>query len=82
MISDLAALLIDRGDVAHLALFLWAASVSGFAVVLVRALAQVTRSYEAFVLAIAKLNALLTSHKGARINSPTDGGQVNQERTL
>lgn len=71
MISDLAGLLIHHGDVAHLALFLWAASVSGFAVVLVRALAQVTRSYEAFVLAIAKLNALLTSHDNARSPHPS-----------
>lgn len=66
MIERLAALLGSEGDVGHIALFLWAASASALSALLVRDLAQTTARYEAFVMAIARLNALLASQPRTR----------------
>ena len=67
MIEALAALFATHGDVGHLALFLWAAAASALCLVLVREWARATRRFEAFVLAIAKLNALLAAGGGPAV---------------
>lgn len=60
MIEGLARLFLEGGDVGHVALFLWAASASAFAVILLRELARTSARFEAFVMAIARVNALLS----------------------
>ncbi|MBV6658309.1 MAG: hypothetical protein KI785_11140 [Devosiaceae bacterium] len=69
MIEGVATLFADHGDVGHLALFLWAVSASGLAGLLVRDLVRSTARYEAFVMAIARLNAMLEPHT-ARPQAP------------
>lgn len=61
MIEGLARLFLEGGDVGHVALFLWAASASALAVILLRELARTSARFEAFVMAIARVNALLSS---------------------
>jgi hypothetical protein len=61
MIEHLAALFFERGDIGHVALFLWAASTSGLALAQLRQLSRTTRSFESFVMAIARLNAFLVT---------------------
>ncbi len=45
-----------RGDLAHLALFLWASGASAFAVFLVRELAAAMRRFDDFVRELARFN--------------------------
>lgn len=47
---------VERGDLAHLALFLWATATSGLLVWTMRELARSNRRFSDFVTAIAKLN--------------------------
>lgn len=61
MVEHLARLFFEHGDIGHVALFLWAASTSGLALAQLRQLSRTTRSFESFVMAIARLNALLVS---------------------
>ena len=49
---------VDRGDLAHLALFLWATSASGMLYWSLRELVRVNRRFGEFVNEIARLNAL------------------------
>ncbi|GAB5376172.1 MAG: hypothetical protein AcusKO_26340 [Acuticoccus sp.] len=49
---------VERGDLAHLALFLWASASSGLLVFTMRELARCNRRFSAFVVAIARLNSL------------------------
>lgn len=49
---------IERGDLAHLALFLWASSTSGLLVWSLRELAAANRRFNDFVAQIAELNQL------------------------
>lgn len=60
MIEGLARVFLEGGDVGHVALFLWAASASAFAVILLRELGRTSARFEAFVMAIARINALLS----------------------
>ncbi|WP_334175006.1 hypothetical protein [Pseudoxanthobacter sp.] len=48
---------VQRGDLAHLALFLWASGASGLLVWVLRELAQSNRRFNDFVNEIARLNA-------------------------
>ena len=48
----------ERGDLAHLALFLWASASSGLLAWTMRELARSNRRFSDFVTAIAKLNQL------------------------
>ena len=59
MIEGLATQFFAHGDVGHVALFLWAASASALAVILLRELSRTSARFEAFVMAIARLNALM-----------------------
>jgi hypothetical protein len=47
---------IERGDLAHLALFLWAASASGLAWFALRELAAASRRFDDFVRELARFN--------------------------
>lgn len=49
---------VERGDLAHLALFLWATASSGLLIFTMRELARCNRRFSDFVTAIAKLNSL------------------------
>jgi len=47
---------IERGDLAHLALFLWAAGASALLAHALRELAAATRRFEEFVRELARFN--------------------------
>jgi hypothetical protein len=59
MVVDAAALeaVIGRGDLAHLALFLWASGASGAALLLLRELGAANRRFDAFVRELHRFNA-------------------------
>ncbi|MBZ8135513.1 hypothetical protein [Afifella sp. IM 167] len=59
---DLAAEFAGRGDLAHLALFLWASGASGLLVWALRELAASNRRFNDFVKEIARLNRLFSDH--------------------
>lgn len=52
---------VTRGDLAHLALFLWASASSSLLAWTMRELARSNRRFSEFVNAIAKLNRLFGS---------------------
>lgn len=56
--NDLTRTIAERGDLAHLALFLWASGASGLLVWTLRELAAANRRFEDFVKEIAALNRL------------------------
>lgn len=63
---------IERGDLAHLALFLWAVAATLLALFLLRELSAANRRFSAFVGEIARLNRFLRGALHARDgpNSP------------
>lgn len=56
--TDIAATFAERGDLAHLALFLWASGASGLLVWSLREIARSNRRFEDFVTEIARLERL------------------------
>jgi hypothetical protein len=56
--DDLTKTIAERGDLAHLALFLWASGASGLLVYALRELARANQRFEDFVKEIAALNQL------------------------
>jgi hypothetical protein len=57
----------ERGDLAHLALFLWAASTSALLLFALRELVAATRRFDDFVRELARFNERhVTSRKGGR----------------
>ncbi|QQR37957.1 hypothetical protein [Devosia rhizoryzae] len=56
--NDLTKTIIERGDLAHLALFLWASGASALLVWSLKEMAQVNRHFNDFVREIAALNQL------------------------
>lgn len=54
--DDLANTFAERGDLAHLALFLWASGASGLLVWALKELAASNRRFNDFVNEIARLN--------------------------
>ena len=56
--DDLTKTIVERGDLAHLALFLWASGASGLLVWSLKEMAQVNRHFNDFVREIAALNRL------------------------
>ena len=54
--NDVLASVIARGDLAHLALFLWAASATALLFLTLRELAAATRRFDAFVRALNYFN--------------------------
>jgi hypothetical protein len=55
-VDDIAKIFGTRGDLAHLALFLWASGASGLLVWSLRELAASNRRFNDFVSEIARLN--------------------------
>jgi len=56
--DDLTRTIAERGDLAHLALFLWASGASGLLLWSLRELAAANRRFEDFIKEIAALNRL------------------------
>jgi hypothetical protein len=56
--NDLTTTIIERGDLAHLALFLWASGSSALLVWSLREMARVNQHFNDFVREIAALNRL------------------------
>lgn len=56
--TDLTKLIAERGDLAHLALFLWASGASALLVFTMKELAAANRRFNDFVTEIANLNRL------------------------
>jgi hypothetical protein len=59
--DDLTRTIAERGDLAHLALFLWASGASALLVWVLRELAVANKRFEDFVKEIAALNQLFSS---------------------
>jgi hypothetical protein len=57
--TDLATTFAERGDLAHLALFLWASSASALAVFALRELTASMRRFDDFVRELARFNKRL-----------------------
>ena len=56
--DDLTRTIAERGDLAHLALFLWASGASGLLVWTLKELSAANKRFEDFVKEIAALNQL------------------------
>ena len=59
---DIANQFAERGDLAHLALFLWASGASGLLVWALKELALCNRRFNDFVSEISRLNRLFRDH--------------------
>ena len=59
MLEDVARSVLDRGDLAHLALFLWAASASLLTLLLLKELAISNQRFSEFVAELFDLNQRL-----------------------
>jgi hypothetical protein len=57
--TDLTQTFIERGDLAHLALFLWASSASVLLIFAVRELAAAMRRFDDFVRELSRFNRKL-----------------------
>jgi hypothetical protein len=58
-VNELTRTFVEKGDLAHLALFLWATSASGLLVWSLRELVRANRRFNDFVAEIARLNNFL-----------------------
>ncbi len=54
--TDVTQSVIERGDLAHLALFLWASGASGLLLWTLKELAAANRRFDAFVRELANFN--------------------------
>ena len=61
--DDLTRTIAERGDLAHLALFLWASGASGLLLWTLKELAAANRRFDEFVREIASLNRLHLCHE-------------------
>jgi hypothetical protein len=59
-VTDLAGTFLEHGDLAHLALFLWASGASSLLVWAIREIAASNRRFEDFVTEIARLERLFS----------------------
>ena len=62
--SDLIVTFGERGDLAHLALFLWASAASALAWFALRELAASMRRFDDFVRELARFNETFDRHSG------------------
>ncbi|MEJ8473948.1 hypothetical protein [Roseibium algae] len=84
MSAEITRSVIERGDLAHLALFLWAVSASLLAMLLVRELVLSNRRFSEFVAEIARLNRHL-NHFVSQLKrdvKPFDDGFKNAAESL
>lgn len=61
---DVTSVFAERGDLAHLALFLWASGASGLLAFTVKELLAQARRFDAFVAEIARLNQRMGERDG------------------
>lgn len=61
--DDLTRIFANRGDLAHLALFLWASGASALLVWALRELASSNRRFNDFVAEIARLNRFFNDRR-------------------
>ena len=54
--TEIASVFVERGDLAHLALFLWASGASGLLVWSLRQLVRANIRFNAFISEIARFN--------------------------
>ena len=67
IMPDLIRTFTERGDLAHLALFLWAASTSALLLLALRELAAATRRIDDFVRELSRFNErTMTPRTGGR----------------
>ncbi|MCD7059485.1 hypothetical protein [Pelagibacterium xiamenense] len=59
--DEITKAVLERGDLAHLALFLWASGASAALVFVLRELSAANRRFNTFVVEIAHLNRLFRS---------------------
>jgi hypothetical protein len=62
---EVTRIFAERGDLAHLALFLWASGASALVLMLIRELGAQSRRFDGFVTEIARLTQ--------RVKSPGEG---------
>lgn len=62
VMDDLVAIFATHGDLAHLALFLWAASSSALAGYALREVAAASRRFDDFVRELARFNDTFGGH--------------------
>ena len=62
--DDLIATFAERGDLAHLALLMWALSASGLAWFALREVAAASRRFDDFVRELARFNERFNGHIG------------------
>lgn len=67
---ELTRIFAERGDLAHLALFLWASGASGLLVLLLREYVAQTRRFDVFVSELAHLNQRLNEPAGVSTPPP------------
>jgi len=67
---DVTRIFAERGDLAHLALFLWASGASGLLVLVLREFAAHTRRFDDFVSEIARLNHHLNEEQSTSMPPP------------
>ncbi len=60
--NDLIATFAQRGDLAHLALFLWATSASALAAFALREVVAASRRFDDFVRELARFNDTFGGH--------------------
>jgi hypothetical protein len=60
--NELIATFAERGDLAHLALFLWAGSASALAMFALREVAAASRRFDDFVRELARFNDAFGGH--------------------
>jgi hypothetical protein len=64
--NDVIATFAERGDLAHLALLLWALSASALAWFALRELAAASRRFDDFVRELARFNERFNGHLGGQ----------------
>ena len=62
--GDLTRIFVERGDLAHLALFLWASSASVLLIFALRELVAAMRRFDDFVRELARFNDTFRSSGG------------------
>jgi hypothetical protein len=61
--DELVKIFSERGDLAHLALFLWASSATALLILALRELAAAMRRFDEFVRELARFNNRLRARK-------------------
>ena len=64
--NDVIATFAERGDLAHLALLLWALSATGLAWFALREVAAASRRFDDFVRELARFNDRFNGHCGGQ----------------